>query len=662
MKKLCATLLFVLLISSVVFAFISFSGNVKAQSGTGINGVISEDSIWTKANSPYTFTGNVTINGGVRLVLEPGVTVNLNGYCFDINGVFSAIGTVDDPVQIIGLGHLYGSNINRISFSGLNNDWNEQTQTGTILENCIVKMALIQVEGVSLKIAHNDFTSVYISLYADPYGRRYSPIISDNVFTSGGIGLVAIGGDLNAKITGNIINNLNSQSAHGINFQGSGTDTSTIEGNYILGARYGICIIRSTEATIKNNFITATYQGIAFLNNTEFPPRTNSTPTISYNNIYSNTYNVFSNRSLELDVTNNWWGTADNQGVSQFITSEDSIWGTVYYSPFLSTSNLQAPPYLNLTAGIGGLTTYPTPYSYPTPVPTASPSPTPSLTPTPAPSLSPTPPSQTPNITPTPIPTPIPTPTSTPTPEPISTPITNQNSTSLYVSCISSTSYSGFNVAINGNLSNNETAVSNAPVLLSYSVNGGKSYQDLTLVNTASDGSFSVSWMPSVTGNYLVKATFEGDTNYPDVSQTVNLAVTQYDQQNIFSVSSNSSVSSLSFNSTSKELSFTVTGDSGTFGFADVFIAKALVQDASSIKVYLDNNNLDGNVVSVEDSWLLHFTYHHSSHNVIVNINSAINQTNDSIDWVVYVAIILAAALTVGTVMVVKHRRHETIP
>jgi len=104
-------------------------------------------------------------------------------------------------------------------------------------------------------------------------------------------------------------------------------------------------------------------------------------------------------------------------------------------------------------------------------------------------------------------------------------------------------------------------------------------------------------------------------------------------------------------------------GDSGIFGFADVFISKDLVQDASSIKVYLDNNNLNGNVVSVEDSWLLHFSYSHSSQNVIVNINSAVNQANDSIDnWAVYAAIILSAALAIGAVMVVKYRRHKTIP
>ena len=44
----------------------------------------------------------------------------------------------------------------------------------------------------------------------------------------------------------------------------------------------------------------------------------------------------------------------------------------------------------------------------------------------------------------------------------------------LNLSCKSSASYSGFNVEIKGNLTSNETAISNAPIQLSYSVNGGK--------------------------------------------------------------------------------------------------------------------------------------------------------------------------------------------
>lgn len=228
----------------------------------------------------------------------------------------------------------------------------------------------------------------------------------------------------------------------------------------------------------------------------------------------------------------------------------------------------------------------------------------------------------------------------------------------LEVSCKSSTSYSGFKVEIKGSLAINGTAISSAPILLSYSVNGGKSWADLTLVNTGSDGSYSAVWMPSVTGNYLIKATYEGNDDYSGTTEVVSLAVTQYSQKNVFSVSSNSTVSSLAFNSTSRELSFTVTGESGTFGYADVYVAKTLVQDAAGIKVYIDGNKMDCTASSTEDSWLLHFTYHHSTRLVTVSLGASSLFGGDLFgNWLVYGAIIAVIIIIAVAVLMTRRKR-----
>jgi regulation of enolase protein 1 (concanavalin A-like superfamily) len=249
----------------------------------------------------------------------------------------------------------------------------------------------------------------------------------------------------------------------------------------------------------------------------------------------------------------------------------------------------------------------------------------------------------------TPVPLPTPTPTQSSKPVPI-----------LDISSKSSTSYSGFNVEIKGKLSFNEEALANAPVLISYSVNGGKTWQDLTLVNTASDGTYSASWKPSVTGNYLIKATYEADENYSETNQIVNLAVTQYAEKNAFSVSSNSTVSSLAFNSTSRELSFTVTGPSGTTGYADVFIAKSLIQDASSITVSLDENSVDYTATSTGDSWILHFTYSHSTHEVRVNLaNSTLIGGTQLRNWVIYLVIAIVVIAIAGIIIVLKIKERK---
>jgi len=229
--------------------------------------------------------------------------------------------------------------------------------------------------------------------------------------------------------------------------------------------------------------------------------------------------------------------------------------------------------------------------------------------------------------------------------------------TSLSTSLSSSTSYIGFKVEINGNLTCNEVGLSRAPILLSYSVTGGETWNDITIINTDSDGGYSALWMPSATGNYLVRALWSGNSTYPRTNTTVNLAVIPFEEENVFSVTSNSTVSELAFNSTSRELSFTVTGPSGTTGYVNVFLAKTLVENIADVKVYLDGDQLNYTITSTDDSWLLHFTYRHSTHTITISLGPApvppqpINLLSLGI---------LAVALTVVTGMLVFKIRRRT--
>lgn len=246
--------------------------------------------------------------------------------------------------------------------------------------------------------------------------------------------------------------------------------------------------------------------------------------------------------------------------------------------------------------------------------------------------------------------------TNSPTPTPTEAPLEN---TSIELSCESSTSYSGFKVEIEGKLSHNSAPLQNQPILLSYSVTGGNTWQELTLIYTGSDGSFFADWRPTVTGNYLVKAVFEGTQEYTQTSEIVNLAVTSYQDENMFSVSSNSTITNLFFDSTSKELSFNVAGDSDTSGYANVYIAKNLVSDASLISVYLDGNKLDYSVIATEDSWILHFTYSHSSHDVTVKlVNSSLFGISMFGDWLIpIIVVILVVVVAIVVAVAIKKRR-----
>jgi hypothetical protein len=193
---------------------------------------------------------------------------------------------------------------------------------------------------------------------------------------------------------------------------------------------------------------------------------------------------------------------------------------------------------------------------------------------------------------------------------------------SLAISCKSSTSYSNFRVQINGNLTINGTGISGLPVLLSYSVTGGESWQDLTLVDTDSIGNYAAVWLPSVTGNYMLKAVFEGSEKYLNASTIVNFALEPNADQNVFSVTSNSTITGLMFDSAKNELSFNVSGTIGTCGYVIISIPSSLVTNISDLKVYVDNDQAQYSFDSQSDCWLLYLTYHHSTHIITVNLDS----------------------------------------
>jgi outer membrane protein assembly factor BamB len=216
---------------------------------------------------------------------------------------------------------------------------------------------------------------------------------------------------------------------------------------------------------------------------------------------------------------------------------------------------------------------------------------------------------------------PMPTPTPTPTP----TPATILPTPSLSFDCISSTTNSGFNVEIQGTLAYNGTGISNDGIQLSYSVTSGATWQDLAYANTGDNGSFSVVWMPSASGNYAIRATFLGNSVYSGVSATNNFEVAPFDNQaqNVFSVTSNSTLTSLTFDSAKNELSFGVSGTEGTTGYTQVCIPQSLVPDISKLNVILDNNTVNYDSFSKGNDWIITFAYHHSSHLVVVTLGAS---------------------------------------
>lgn len=117
------------------FAFLMVSGlaltgtlQVSAQA-PGVIVVIDSDTTWTKAGSPYDFTGDVLVSEGVTLAIESGVIVNLNYYKLLVNGTLVARGSITEHVHFVE---------GRIEFTKFSEVWDEQTGAGSIFENVIL--------------------------------------------------------------------------------------------------------------------------------------------------------------------------------------------------------------------------------------------------------------------------------------------------------------------------------------------------------------------------------------------------------------------------------------------------------------------------------------------------------------------------------------------
>ena len=110
-KKKFLGVLFVVLVLAFLSAGISFDateGVAYGSSETNVSGIISLDTTWTKANSPYSLTGPVLVNDTVTLTIEPGVTVNFNGYYIRVDGTLTARGSSTDKIHFNG-GQITGS-------------------------------------------------------------------------------------------------------------------------------------------------------------------------------------------------------------------------------------------------------------------------------------------------------------------------------------------------------------------------------------------------------------------------------------------------------------------------------------------------------------------------------------------------------------------------
>ena len=127
---------FTFLIAFLISCFLSC--NIYS---TNVSGIISSNTIWTLANSPYIVTGNVLLDSGYTLTIQPGVVVKFDSLkCLQIGGTLTAIGTSGSPITFTSNQANHKSGYwGYILFNETSVSYDNNTSTGCIMQYCVVE-------------------------------------------------------------------------------------------------------------------------------------------------------------------------------------------------------------------------------------------------------------------------------------------------------------------------------------------------------------------------------------------------------------------------------------------------------------------------------------------------------------------------------------------
>jgi hypothetical protein len=374
-------------------------------------GSLSGYTTWTAANSPYYLTTNLVINSGDTLNIQPGVVVHLNGYQIQVYGLLNAQGTSSNKIYFLN----DGSSNSQVVFKS-------SSSSSCIVDYGVFYSVPITVEGGSPRIADSYLTSTSTgalitvnSGVASIIGNTLSAQSSqDGVHINSGSAAISLN-----TITGAYCGIYNAAGAsaaiasNSITYCFSGIYTAgsaTIQQNTIIHNTNDGVVTQTSDVSILNNAIAYNKVGVSRDGNIQNNNIAHNTfglwgqtnlSTIHNNNIVDSTTESvhLTEAGVNVDATNNWWGTTDETTIRQSISDFrfDHNLGNVTFTPYLPQP-ADAPV---VPTSVTVPTPPPTPTSTPTPAPTAT------ATPTATPYINPT-------YTPYPFETPISTPSLTP--------------------------------------------------------------------------------------------------------------------------------------------------------------------------------------------------------------------------------------------------------
>ena len=285
------------------------------------------NTIWTKANSPYLLTGDLTVDSGVSLIIDPGVTV-----LFLANSDSTSSGNYNQDSELIINGNLVarGTSTERITFASSSaspaaGDWGEirLNGMGVNFEYVDIKHAnrginaQNQADGDTLRIANSRFTLNNNALYHNTQSTGAQVVVRDNTFTNTTNTVIESNSgrtyydpqwqviDNTATGFGSYTYGLYLRRAGNLEITGNSfTTTQATQGFYLEG--YGTrSVISGNTVSVGTSSNSCCYHGISYYGNDD-----NETLTFTGNQITGGEY------GLQVGVPNNATTTISNNSVT----------------------------------------------------------------------------------------------------------------------------------------------------------------------------------------------------------------------------------------------------------------------------------------------------------------------------------------------------------
>ncbi|MBR9860404.1 T9SS type A sorting domain-containing protein [bacterium] len=326
----------------LIFGFLFISSGVQAQ--TVVQSVISSDQNWKALAGPFIVTGNVLIDSGVTVTVDPGTHIRSEGnFRIIVEGEFIADGSSSNVITIDSVSFEFTKDAVGYDFG---------SGTGSFFEYVVFNgqsiggAKQVDTKGPNLYISNCEFNTCYYCVYGSPSGYDTAIIrVEESVYNGDGMGYAtymtgntfltldevevnnmgSMGLGKNATVTNSSFNNFGYYS--GIRL--SSTDNLVMNCNSFVNFKHymidAYTLRKDAHIEITNN--TFDSAGILLNINSSYPLDF----TYEYNNLGYYTENSVKcgtsptvGSPTTLDLQNNYWGTTDtneiNAGIADYRT------------------------------------------------------------------------------------------------------------------------------------------------------------------------------------------------------------------------------------------------------------------------------------------------------------------------------------------------------